>query len=428
MAACVRCGKDIDPAPGRGTTLLCATCAARQPRVPVTAALIAVNVLVFILMAVRGVSMWEPTGEQLVRWGAGFGPYSLGSQPWRLFTAMFIHIGILHIVFNMVCLWSLGLVAELIFGWRKYLAIYLLSGLAGSVASAGLHPMIVAAGASAAIFGVAGAMVAVVYLRDLPALVSARGRLGRLGIVGFVMYNLVWGFARTGIDNAAHVGGLAVGFLIALTIPVAGSQQGPAATRRSSLVLLTGLVLISGAYLGARRMHATSIEPSHVQENQLWDSIAATAGRSVRPVTQRRPEDVVRDAQAALQGHPDDTTSLAALGSAFYELKQWPQSVDAFTRYTRIDSTSAAVWANLGDAYLNWGHAAGAVPPLARATALAPDDASFQYLLGRAYLESKQYALAVGAFDAALKLAPGDPLALEKRREAARLLAETRSQ
>ena len=399
MAACVRCGKDIDPAPGRGTALLCATCAARQPRVPVTATLIAVNVLVFILMAVRGVSMWEPTGEQLVRWGAGFGPYSLGSQPWRLFTAMFIHIGILHIV-----------------------AIYLLSGLAGSVASAGLHPMIVAAGASGAIFGVAGAMVAVVYLRDRPALVSARGRLGRLGIVGFVMYNLVWGFARTGIDNAAHVGGLAVGFLIALTIPVAGSQEGPAAARRSSLVLLTGLVLISGAYLGARRMHATSLE------HQLWDSIAATARRSVRPVTQRRPEDVVRDAQAALRSHPDDTTSLAALGSAFYELKQWPQAVDAFTRYTRIDSTTAAMWANLGDAYLNWGHAADAVPPLARAIALAPDDASFQYLLGRAYLESKQYALAVGAFDAALKLAPGDPLALEKRREAARLLAETRSQ
>jgi rhomboid protease GluP len=409
MAACVRCGKDIDPAPGRGTGLLCVACAARQPRVSVTAALIATNVLVFILMAARGVSMWEPTAEQLVRWGAGFGPYSLGAQPWRLFTAMFIHIGILHIAFNMLCLWSLGPIAELIFGWRKYLSIYLLSGLAGSVASAGLHPMIVAAGASGAIFGVAGAMVAVVYLRNLPALVSARSRLGKLGIVGFVMYNLVWGAAHTGIDNAAHVGGLAVGFLIALAIPVAGSQEGHAAVRRSMIVLVTGLVFITGAYLGARRLSAAHFESRTVQ-------------------AQKRPEDVVRETQAALRGDPDDTTSLAALGSAFYELKRWPQAVDAFTRYTRTDSTNAAMWANLGDAYLNWGHAADAVHPLARATALRPDDPSFQYLLGRAYLESQQYALAVGAFDAALKLAPGFQLALEKRQQAARLLAETRSQ
>lgn len=407
MTACLRCGKEVEAPQG----LLCPTCAADRPRVSVTLVLIAINVLVFILMAANGVSMWEPSAEQLVHWGAGFGPYSLGSQPWRLLTAMFIHIGILHILFNMLCLRNLGPIAELIFGWRKYLAMYLLSGLAGSVASAGVHPMIVAAGASGAIFGVAGALVAVVYLRDLPALVSARGRLGKLGIVGFVMYNLVWGFAGTGIDNAAHIGGLAAGFLIALTIPVAGSQEGHAAVRRSNLVLLTGLVLVTGAYLGARRLNAAHIEAV-----------------SVAPVAQKQPEDVVREMQAALRSRPDDTTSLAALGTAYYELKQWPQAVDAFTRFTRIDSTNASMWANLGDTYLNWGHAADAVHPLARATALAPDDPSFPYLLGRAYLESQQYALALDAFDTALKLAPSNSFALDKRREAARLLAGTRSQ
>ena len=136
----------------------------------------------------------------------------------------------------------------------------------------------------------------------------------------------------------------------------------------------------------------------------------------------------MREAQTALRGHPDDTTALAALGSAFYELKQWPQAVHAFARLTRIDSTNASMWTNLGDAYLNWGHAADAVHPLVRATSLAPDDPTCRYLLGRAYLESKQYALAVDAFDAALKLAPGDPLALGKRRQAARLLGGARGQ
>ncbi|PYP18220.1 MAG: hypothetical protein DMD54_05720 [Gemmatimonadetes bacterium] len=425
MAACLRCGKEVE---GPRGGLLCPTCAADQPRVSVTLVLIAINVLVLIVMAAGGVSILEPTAEQLIRWGAGFGPYSLGTQPWRLVSAMFIHIGVLHILLNMVCLANLGPIAELIFGWRRYFAIYLLSGLAGSVASAGLHPMIVAAGASGAIFGVAGALVGVVYLRDVPALVSARGRLGKLGIVGFVMYNLVWGFARTGIDNAAHVGGLAVGFLIALTIPVAGSQEGHAAARRSSLVLLTGLVLIAGAYLGARRLNAAHVESATVQHNTTVDLVDRLAGRSVAPVAQKRPEDVVREAQTALRGHPDDTTALAALGSAFYELKQWPQAVHAFARLTRIDSTNASMWTNLGDAYLNWGHAADAVHPLVRATSLAPDDPTCRYLLGRAYLESKQYALAVDAFDAALKLAPGDPLALGKRRQAARLLGGARGQ
>ena len=401
------------------------------------------NVLVFIIMAVKGVSLWEPTAEDLVRWGAGFGPYSLGAQPWRLFTAMFVHIGFLHILFNMLCLASLGPVAEMILGWRTYLAIYVLSGLAGSVASAALHPMIVAAGASAAIFGIAGALVSIIYLRDRPALVSARRGLGKLGIVGFVMYNLVWGFARTGIDNAAHLGGLAVGYLIGLTIPVAGSHEGHAAVRRSSLVLATGLVLVTGGYLGARRLNAAHLElpvEDHSRSDLVGasggsgvapiapDLLGASRGKGVAPVAPQRPEDVVREMQAALRDHPDDTTSLAALGSAFYELKQWPQAVDAYSRFTRVDSTNASMWVNLGDAYLNWGRPADAIHPLLRATALAPDDATGHYLLGRAYLESKQYALAVGAFDAVLKLAPGSPLAVDKRRQAARLLAGVREQ
>src|SRR5437899_3035793 len=81
MAACLRCGKEVE---GPRGGLLCPTCAADQPRVSVTLVLIAINVLVFIVMAAGGVSILEPTAEQLIRWGAGFGPYSLGTQPWRL--------------------------------------------------------------------------------------------------------------------------------------------------------------------------------------------------------------------------------------------------------------------------------------------------------------------------------------------------------
>ncbi len=129
------------------------------PAFIVTPILVGLNVLVFIAMVVSGVSFIEPDTGDLIRWGASFGPYTLGAQPWRAFTCMFVHIGILHLLFNMWCLWSLGLLAERLMGNWNFLLLYLLSGLGGSVFSLWLHPQLVTAGASGAIFGVAGGLV-----------------------------------------------------------------------------------------------------------------------------------------------------------------------------------------------------------------------------------------------------------------------------
>src|SRR5438445_13481438 len=108
--------------------------------------------------------------------------------------------------------------------------------MGGNVASVAVHPMIVAAGASGAIFGVAGALLPVLHFRQIPALVSQGGR-GRLGIGGFIVYNLVLGFANTGIDNAAHIGGLVIGFLAGYAAPVAGSPAGQPVVLRTTGVL-----------------------------------------------------------------------------------------------------------------------------------------------------------------------------------------------
>lgn len=298
--------------------------------------------------------------------------------------------------------------------------LYVLSGVGGGIASVALHPSIVAAGASGAIFGVAGALLPVLHMRNIPAIVSLRGRGGKIGVGGFIVYNLVYGFSQSGIDNAAHVGGLLIGFVIGYTLPLGGSHSSRAAAWRTRVVLLGVTVLLVSAFVGVRRVRGSYAGSGFNQTVRTEDRVHA--------VEQRRPEDVVREIQKSLRGHPNDPASLAALGSAFYELKAWPQAVDAFTRCARIDSTNPSAWANLGDAYLQWGRAVDAVPPLVRATVLAPQDASFEYLLGTAYLESKQYALAATTFDTVLKLAPGNPLALEKRRQALRFLTETRPQ
>jgi rhomboid protease GluP len=89
-----------------------------------TQLIVGINVLIFVGMVLSGVSPMAPTQLQLVTWGANFAPLSLGSQPWRILASNYVHIGIIHIFFNMWCLWNLGRLAESIFDRGSYLLIY----------------------------------------------------------------------------------------------------------------------------------------------------------------------------------------------------------------------------------------------------------------------------------------------------------------
>src|SRR2546430_2092972 len=123
---------------------------ATEPRPIITRLLVGLNVAVFIATAVAGVSVIDPSGEALLRWGADFGPRTLSGEPWRLLTSTFLHFGIIHLALNMWCLWALGTLAEPLFGWPAFLLLYLLSGLGGSVLSMLGHPLAGGAGGSGA--------------------------------------------------------------------------------------------------------------------------------------------------------------------------------------------------------------------------------------------------------------------------------------
>jgi rhomboid protease GluP len=177
---------------------------------PVTAAIVAVNVLVFAAMVFSGVSPGLPQIRQLIKWGADYGPLTLTSQPWRILTSNYVHIGILHIVLNMWCLWNLGAWGELIFGRWTYFLTYTTCGLAASIISLWWHPLGVGAGASGAIFGMVGALISALYLGHLG--VPGRALRSTLrSLVTFAGYNLFFGSLIPGIDNSAHLGGLACG-------------------------------------------------------------------------------------------------------------------------------------------------------------------------------------------------------------------------
>ncbi|HZR57440.1 MAG TPA: rhomboid family intramembrane serine protease [Terriglobales bacterium] len=179
---------------------------------PVTSIIVGMNAAVFLGMVLSGASPVEPTIGQLLKWGANFGPLTLG-QPWRLLAANYVHIGIIHIALNMWCLWNLGFLAERIFGGWTYFLTYTVCGIAGSLASMWWHPNIVGAGASGAIFGLAGALIAALYLGKLPIPKEAlRGTMKSL--LTFAAYNLFFGGVVRGIDNSAHIGGLVAGLVV----------------------------------------------------------------------------------------------------------------------------------------------------------------------------------------------------------------------
>ena len=210
----------------------------------ITTTLVGMNVAVFVAMALTGVSPVSPTSVELVKWGANWGPLSLGAEPWRMLASNYVHVGFLHILLNMWCLWNLGLLAERVFDPWTYVLIYTACGLAGSLGSLWWHPMSVGAGASGAIFGLAGALIAALYLGHLP--IPRQAMQGTLkSLLTFAGYNLFFGAVARGIDNSAHIGGLLAG--LALGAILAKHLTAPPEVRdgwRRAVFVVAGVVLV----------------------------------------------------------------------------------------------------------------------------------------------------------------------------------------
>jgi membrane associated rhomboid family serine protease len=232
---------------------------------PVTSTLIGMNVAVFAVMVLSGVSAVRPALDQLRIWGADYGPLTLGGQPWRLITSVFVHIGLIHLAVNMWALWNLGVLAEMIFGRRLYLIIYLLAGIAGNVGSLAWHPNVTGAGASGAIFGIAGAVIAVLKLADLPIPQQAmRGTLRSL--VSFAIYNLAFGVLGN-IDNAAHLGGFGCGLVLGALLAWTrrAGIENRAVLRWASILLIA--LLLSGGFVALRTSYRSQ---RAVRELSTW--------------------------------------------------------------------------------------------------------------------------------------------------------------
>ena len=202
---------------------------------PGTYTLLAINIAVFLWMIWHGVSASSPTDTQLVHYGANVPILVLNKEWYRLLTATFVHVGWFHIAGNMWCLWNLGILGEPLIGPWGIIAVYMITGIAGNLLSMGwdvaegvtlrnaiyLHQ--VGAGASGAVFGIAGILIVLLSNRKLPFPWRELERL-RSSVIKFSVINLLIGISTiTGafgvrIDNSAHIGGFLCG--LALGVPL----------------------------------------------------------------------------------------------------------------------------------------------------------------------------------------------------------------
>jgi len=205
--------------------------------------LIAANIAVYIAMCVasRGDGIFQPSSALLLEYGANYSPFTLNHEEWRLFTCFFVHIGLIHLSMNMSVLFLIGRICEGLFGRVRYLLVYLLSGLGGSLLSVIANPDTLSAGASGAVLGLMGAFLAFVraYREDVGEGMYkdvVRSSLMYLAVC------TVFGFA-VHADHAGHFGGYLAGFLFGTTlVPVKKGEGKPL------LDLLVFLFLLGGMY------------------------------------------------------------------------------------------------------------------------------------------------------------------------------------
>lgn len=340
LANCRQCGAELpsfsfgDPSP------YCKTCRSHIPAEPsplsaeavrlpqqatvatnpaiATIALLAINIAIFLAMVASGISFVTPKTDQVLRWGADYGPYTLSGQYWRLITSMFLHFGIIHIFGNMWCLWSLGRLAEKMVGSLSVAGIYLMTGIGASLLSLSWNPMRVSAGASGAIFGIAGALITVLYFGKLglqPE--SVRKLLGY--VLRFALLNLLFGL-QGHIDNMAHLGGLVsgllIGFFLAQTFNIAPEER-PA--RRGMIFVVSAVVLLV-LFVPVVKARQYAVEFGKGR-TAFDDNDAAGA---------------IPHFQKYVAARPDDAVGHALLGAAFHRANRLDEAAQEYENGLKI--------------------------------------------------------------------------------------------
>jgi membrane associated rhomboid family serine protease/Flp pilus assembly protein TadD len=411
MATCAQCGREFQPvADGQ---MFCAQCQPgqnqtfgqapkpRSSRVPTSfylhspsTWLIVINTVIFLVTCVYSRSINEINLETLMRFGAAFGPLTLGGQPWRLLTSTFLHGNFLHLAFNMWALLNLGILAEVLFGRRAYTLMYFVCGLTASLISTWWHFHtgnigVIGVGASGAIFGIAGALIPALALQKNARLRAAlTGNLTSISI--FVIYTVVFGFREAHIDNSAHLGGLAAGLLLGLVLP---SSPGPNDEqhfgRRMAVFAVSAVVMLAG-FAWLQKSHIAVLEfalgQSAYQKKDINGAVAHL--------------------NSSLQHNPQFADSHYLLGNIYLEQQKNDEAIQQFLETTKFAPRSANAHSQLCVAYLRSRDLANALASCKQAVELDPNDADQRFNLGLTQRANEDLEGAIDSFTKAEQFRP----------------------
>ncbi len=332
MPTCLKCGAELPVNEEGMAPVLCDRCAGRATSrarrglstgtmrdYPATTALMAINLAVFAGMLLTGGGLMGFSGQQLVKWGGNFGPLTVGGEYWRLITTGFVHANLLHIGFNMWCLWSLGQLSERLFGRWQTLCIYLLTGVGGALLSIGYNPGRLEVGASGAIFGIAGALLAGIKFGNLA--ISAGERKSIISsMIFFVILNFSLGLGGN-IDNMCHLGGFITGLLVGL--PLGAFAQHHKVFQVVTLVVTAALLSFAGQELVGR---------------QGGRGLATRVAMAMQQKDYPKAISLLEKYTAA---NPDDEGGWIALGEAYERNQQQEKAVAAYQQALKVNPNSA---------------------------------------------------------------------------------------
>lgn len=337
-----------------------------------TTLLLGINCAVFVAMVATGVSLLLPTTDQLLRWGADYGPYTLGGQYWRLITSSFLHIGIVHLAVNMWCLWRLGRMLEKLLGFFSTIGVYLLTGIGAGLLSLSWDPMRVSAGASGAIFGIVGVLISMLYTAklDIPS-----DRLSKLRsyVTRLALYNLLYGLLGH-VDNMAHLGGLVTGLIIGYLLArsfVSNAEHFPS----ERPIMLGTMIMLLVVLIPVTKAKSYAVEMQRGQAALERNDYAA-AIQHYRHYTSTRSDDAY--------GH-------ALLGFALHKSQRYHEAAAEYQRALALQPDYAEIQLDLAEAYVAVGQYHQALPIFSKYIAQAGSDSD-------AYLDYGQALIATGSF------------------------------